>query len=130
MSPIYDFVCSEGHFIEDVRKGYDDEFIDCPHCGEPAARVAGYASQFLVTETGAKNERRTPWENIPDNQKQYHLKEFQEACEERDYYHKQAEGIAGKELPSKHLYTEAKKRAHAIATGKLPRPKPRFVTAG
>ena len=128
--PYYDYYCMKDHLSESIRAGYDDELIECPTCGEDAIRLAVYDSQYLVTETGAKNERRTPAHLVPDDQKRYHLSgEFQEACEENEYNHKQAEESAGRELPTKPLWTAAKARLAAIQAGKMPRPKSRFVTA-
>jgi len=88
----------------------------------PAARVAGYASQFLITETGASNHRKV--RDVPSDQKEYKLSLFTEACEERDYYHKKAEESAGRELPHKNLWHAAKQKAHDTLTGRRA-PEPR-----
>lgn len=122
--PVYDYVCAEGHIIESRRSSYDEAVIDCPveNCGVPAARVAGYDSQYLITETGAGNHRKV--RDVPYDQKRYMLSIFQEACEEREYEHKKLEESVGRVLPHKNLWKEAKQKAHDTIIGRRA-PEPR-----
>lgn len=114
--PIYDFTCESGHIFE-KRAGYEVETLPCPLCGEPAYREAIYLEQFLVTETGVRNGRRSA---MPRDEKRYDIGLFQEACMERDYDHKRSEEIAQKPLHSENLWAKAKKRADAIKRGQAP----------
>jgi len=52
--PYYDYACSLGHTTES-REGYDTVKITCPRCGDKAYRLAVYAYQSTITETGGKS---------------------------------------------------------------------------
>ena len=125
--PIFDYVCAKGCFMESIRAGYDDEIIDCPECGNPAARVAVNANQFVITETGAKDCRKVPFDQVPRDEKKINLSLFQEACAERDYGHRKMEEHAQRTLPARSLWREAKAKANAILQGKAPKPKFKYI---
>ena len=115
--PIYDYTCENDHTFE-ARKGYDDEYAQCPECGGVAVRHSIYW-QYLITETGVKESRRA---EVPHDQKRLDkgFKLFREASEEMEYKHKQAEERAGRPLETTPYWQIAKKRADAIRAGKAP----------
>ena len=114
--PFYEYACENEH-VNLLRRGYDDEAINCPDCGLPAVRLSVYHDQYIFGETCAKNQRRA---EVPRDEKRVDLSLFQEAGAELEYEHKKMESIAGRPLASKSLWSEAKKRAAAIRAGKAP----------
>lgn len=91
--PIYDYICAGAHVFE-ARRGYDEETMECPICGRVAVRSPVYASQSIITETGAKNGRRA---EVPLNERylkpEYDL--YREASAEVDYHYTKLEDSLG-----------------------------------
>ena len=117
--PIYDYECRNGHLVE-ARRGYADDAIPCPLCGDQALRQAVYVSQSLVTETGVRSGRRNP---VPRDERRYDLSLFKEATAERDYAYSKVENETGQPVPAPSLWREAKQRATTVTTGAAPPPK-------
>lgn len=119
--PIYDYTCTSGHTSES-RQGYNIAKIPCPLCGETAYRESIYVP-FIITETGVGARAQVPYD-----EKRYNISLFQEACAEREYAHKKAEGVMQRELEPENLWARAKRKADAIRAGKAPPLKPQFVS--
>ena len=111
--PLYDYICAEGH-VEEARRGYGDDIVPCPApgCGEPAVRSPIYDSQFIVTETGAKEHRRA---DVPREERylkpKYDL--FREASQEVDYAATKVEASTGREVRNRY-WKEGVSRARAL----------------
>jgi len=89
--PTYDYVCVNGHVCE-LRRGYNDEVISCPECGNVSIRSAIYYDQSIVTETGMKQKAKVPFEERY-LKPEYEL--FREAASEADYQCKRLEDTMG-----------------------------------
>ena len=91
--PHYDYRCDCGEVTE-RRQGYDVAVIPCPLCGAPAQRVAVYAYQTTITETGGNSYPRL--NNAKSKDGKYRVSDFQEASAEIDYAATQIEKREGK----------------------------------
>ena len=111
--PLYDFVCAEGHERE-ARRGYEEGVIICPEpgCGEIAVRSPIYESQYLVTETGAKQHRRA---DVPRDERYLKPKDdlFREAAQEVDYGYSRVEASTGREVRTR-FFQQGLARARAL----------------
>lgn len=81
--PIYDYICTEGH-VSELRRGYDEDILECPVCGHLAVRSPINESQSIITDTGAKVSRRA---DVPSDE--VYLKPrfdlYREAAQELEY---------------------------------------------
>jgi putative FmdB family regulatory protein len=104
--PLYDYSCRNGHTVEE-RRGYDDDIILCPLCGDTAQRHAVYRYQSTITETGGKSY---PKYNAKDGDK-YRVSDFHEASAEIDYAAAQAERKEGKPVKVPSMYKAGLRKA-------------------
>jgi hypothetical protein len=119
MSPLYDYMCDEGHVTEE-KAGYEIATVPCPSCGRDARRLPVYESQYISGETVAKgSSKATRAGNLVDKHGRTRLSIFQEATAEVEYAHKKTENEVGHELPPPPLWEEGLKRARKIKGGEV-----------
>ncbi len=96
MSPVYDYFCVEGHVVE-LRRNYNEDIIKCPLCGHVAMRNPVNQSQTVITETGAKINRKveTPTDQV-NLKKGFNL--YREASQEVDYKYNKLSESMGREI--------------------------------
>ncbi len=93
---IYDYICTEGHVVE-LRRSYNEDVIKCPLCGHVAMRNPVNQSQTVITETGAKINRKVETPNDQVNLKKgFNL--YREASQEVDYKYKKLSESTGREI--------------------------------
>lgn len=95
--PLYDFRCANGHVMERIASRDSEEML-CT-CGLPAQRQA-------VNRINSIGFARTPLD-----QRQYNLKEFQEASAEVEYAESKHTDIEGKPVQGPSLWGAAKRKA-------------------
>ena len=100
--PLFTFCCSNGHSFDALR-GRDSSSLPCPECALPAERQSVYrigVTGFAVT---------------PLDQRQYNLREYQEATGELSYQHERAvDATQNANLPTPPLWQMAKARAKKL----------------
>ncbi len=109
--PVYDFVCGQGHTHEE-RRGYEVSSVPCASCDEPAQRVAVYAYQSTITETGGNSYPRL--DNAKSSNGKYHVSDFQEASAEFDYTVSRVEEREGRSVKTPNLYKAGRRRAREM----------------
>ena len=107
--PVYDFACKCGEVTE-ARVGYETSSLPCPACGTPARRVAVYAYQSTITETGSYP--RLDNAKSPDGK--YRLSNFQEASAEIDYAASRIEQREGKPVKIPSAYKAGRREAERM----------------
>ncbi len=106
--PVYDYVCGLGHTHEE-RRGYEESSAPCASCGKPAQRVAVYAYQSTITETGGNSYPRL--DNAKSKDGKYRVSDFQEASAEIDYAASRIEQREGKPVKTPSSYKAGLRKA-------------------
>ncbi len=109
--PVYDFVCGQGHTHEE-RRGYEVSSVPCASCGATAQRVAVYAYQSTITETGGGSYPRLP--NAKTANGKYLVSDFQEASAEIDYAAGKIEKREGKPVKMPSAYKAGQQKAERM----------------
>ena len=106
--PYYDFACKCGEVTE-AQAGYETSSLPCRACGAPAQRVAVYAYQTTITETGGNSYPRL--DNAKSKDGKYRVSDFQEASAELDYAASRIEQREGKPVKTPNPYKAGLKKA-------------------
>ncbi len=106
--PHYDFACKCGEVTE-AQAGYETSSLPCRACGAPAQRVAIYAYQSTIAETGGNSYPRL--DNAKSKDGKYRVSDFQEASAEIDYAATQIEKREGKPVTVPSAYKAGLRKA-------------------
>lgn len=108
---IYDFACPCGEITE-ARAGYETSSLLCPACGNSAKRVAVYAYQSTITESGGNSYPRL--DNAKSPSGKYRVSDFQEASAEIDYAASRVEQREGKPVKTPSAYKAGLRKAEKM----------------
>lgn len=113
--PLYEYECNAGHLTEAVRPLLTASVI-CPHCGSTAARRA--VSRVAV-RVGAENDwtssvRDNGQIRVPVAERKVHTRLYDEASQQLEYQHAQAEESAQRTLPEPPLARAALRLAKRL----------------
>ena len=109
--PIYDYRCPNGH-VHEERRGYEVSSVPCASCDESAQRMAVYAYQSTITESGGNSYPRLNNAKSPNGK--YRVSDFQEAAAEIDHAVSQVEQREGKSVKIPSLYKVGRRKAEKM----------------